>query len=106
MGILFILYFCNPLIKDASNIGKTFCGILDKHIVLSFVKNTAAKYADQAISFPFQRSDNFEMPFWCLQILPKNEQRIRLYYYDTSGQLFFVCLWKKLKTPKRHFEII
>ena len=56
MGILFILYFCNPLIKDASNIEKTFRGILDKHIVLSFVKNTAAKYADQAISFSFYYS--------------------------------------------------
>ena len=74
MGILFILYFCNPLIKDASNIGKTFCGILDKHIVLSFVKNTAAKYADQAISFSFYlkasikvvmvESDTFCNPFF------------------------------------------
>ena len=34
-------------------------------------------------------------------ILPKYERT----YYDTSGRLVFVRFWKKLKTPRRHFEI-
>ena len=29
-----------------------------------------------------------------------------LYYYETSGRLVFVRFWRKLKTPKIHFEII
>ena len=30
---------------------------------------------------------------------------IRLYYYDTSGRLVLFIFWKKLQTPKSHFEI-
>ena len=36
--------------------------------------------------------------------LQKTNKRILLYYYETSGWLVFV-FWRKLKTPKRHFEI-
>ena len=35
----------------------------------------------------------------------KTNKRIQLYYYDTSGWLVLICFWKKLKAPKRHFEI-
>ena len=35
----------------------------------------------------------------------KLNKQIQFYYYDTSGWLFFVLFWKKLKKPKRHFEI-
>ena len=35
----------------------------------------------------------------------KMNKWIQLYYKDTSGWLVFFVFWKKLKTPKRHFEI-
>ena len=35
----------------------------------------------------------------------KTDEQILLYYYETSGWLFSFVFWKKLKTPKRHFEI-
>ena len=38
-------------------------------------------------------------------ILPKNEQKIRLYYYGTSSRIVFVRFLEELKTLKRHFEI-
>ena len=39
---------------------------------------------------------------------PKNEQKIRLYYYGTfylKSQIVSICFLGELKTPKRHFEI-
>ena len=38
-------------------------------------------------------------------ILPKTNEKIRLYYYGTSSRIVFVCFLGELKTPKRHFEI-
>ena len=38
--------------------------------------------------------------------LQKTNLRILLYYYETSGRLYFVRFWTKLKTSKRHFKII
>ena len=35
----------------------------------------------------------------------KTNERILLYYYETSGWLVFIRFWRKSKTPKRHFEI-
>ena len=32
-------------------------------------------------------------------------KRIRLYYYDTSGQLIFVCFLEEIEPPKNRFEI-
>ena len=43
--------------------------------------------------------------FWVINFLQKTNKRIQLYNYDTSSRLVFVVFWKKLKTPKRHFEI-
>ena len=40
-------------------------------------------------------------------ILPKTNEKIRLYYYNTSGRIVFIRFFflEELKTPKRHFEI-
>ena len=38
-------------------------------------------------------------------ILPKKNEKIRLYYYSTSSGIVFVRFWGELKTLKRHFEI-
>ena len=37
-----------------------------------------------------KRSVNFETVFWVIDFLQKTNERIRLYYYDTSGRLVFV----------------
>ena len=38
--------------------------------------------------------------------LQKTNKQILLYYYETSGWLVFLrFFWRKLKTPKGHFEI-
>ena len=47
------------------------------------------------------------MIFSSRRFLQKTNERILLYYYETSGWLVFVhFFWRKLKTPKRHFKII
>ena len=47
----------------------------------------------------------FQNIFIVSSILPKNEQKIWLFYYDTSSwDVFFHCL-RELKTLKRHFQI-
>ena len=38
-------------------------------------------------------------------ILPKNEQKIRFYYYAASSRIVFVPFLGELKRPKRHLEI-
>ena len=43
--------------------------------------------------------------FLSRRFLQTTNERILLYYYETSGWLVFVRFWRKLKTPKRHFEI-
>ena len=49
----------------------------------------------------------FRNVFLVPSILPKNKQKIQLYYYfqGTSSRIVFVRFFGELKTPKRHFEI-
>ena len=49
------------------------------------------------------RSVNFEMSFLVSSILPKKNEKIRIYYYGTSSWIGFFFLGE-LKTPKRHFD--
>ena len=47
------------------------------------------------------------MFFGVFDFLQKMNERIRLYYYDTSSQLVFVCFLEESEdTIKNHFEII
>ena len=46
-----------------------------------------------------------KMIFSGRRFLQKMNERVLLYYYETSDWLVFVHLWRKLKTPKGHFEI-
>ena len=61
-------------------------------------KNRSKKYKIWSI----QRSVNLESNLWSPGFSQKTNEKIQLYYYDTSGWLVF---WGKLKTPKRHFKI-
>ena len=60
-------------------------------------------YKDSDLKVRQSRNDFFKPT-----IPPKNKWiKNGLYYYHDSGRLFFVFVfWRKLKTPKRHFEII
>ena len=49
-----------------------------------------------------KRPDKIEMIFSSRRFLQKMNKRIQLYYYEICFCSFF---WRKLKTPKRHFEI-
>ena len=52
-----------------------------------------------------QWSDKFIMIFPSWWFFRKTNGRIRLYYYDTSGWLVFVCCLEEIEDTKRHFEI-
>ena len=39
--------------------------------------------------------------FGVIDFLQKTNERIRLYYYDTSGQLVFVCFLEKIEGTKK-----
>ena len=43
--------------------------------------------------------------FWYFQFSQKMNQKIGHYYYGTSSRIVCVRFLRKLKTPKRHFEI-
>ena len=43
--------------------------------------------------------------FGVIDFLQKTNERIRLYYYDTSGRLVFVRFLEEIDDPKNHFEI-
>ena len=45
------------------------------------------------------------MVFGVINFLQKTNERIRLYYYDTSGRLVFVHFLEEIDDPKNHFEI-
>ena len=45
------------------------------------------------------------MVFWAIDFLQKTNEQIRLYYYDTLGQLVFVRFLEEIDDPENHFEI-
>ena len=54
-------------------------------------------HCTQQLKVRQNRNDFFKPKF-----PPKENKRIQFYYYETCFRLVF---WRKLKTPKRHFEI-
>ena len=47
---------------------------------------------------------NFEMSFWYLQFSQKTNEKIRLYYYDTSGRLVFVRFLEEIEDTQKTFR--
>ena len=43
--------------------------------------------------------------FWYFQFSQKMNEKIGQYYYGTSSRIVCVRFLRKLKTPKRHFEV-
>jgi hypothetical protein len=43
------------------------------------------------------------MFFWVIDFLQKTNKQIQLYYYDTSGQLVFVCFFGGNRRPQKPF---
>ena len=51
----------------------------------------------------FQRSVNFKSKLSSRELFPKMKNK---FIFTTMGCVLGLFFWKKLKTPKRHFEII
>ena len=49
-------------------------------------------------------SDKVEMIFLSRCFLKKTNKRIRLYYYETSGQLVFVCFLEEIEDTIKTFR--
>ena len=56
------------------------------------------------LEVPYYRSEKVEMIFSSQRFFQKRNERILLYYYETSGQLFFVCFLEEIEDTKKTFR--